>query len=69
VPIGVAQAARTDLTWSSTDAVNVAIGNTPGVDYGVATCNHAANGPVTITASGRNSKNVTITGTATMTCK
>jgi hypothetical protein len=59
---------RTDLKWTASDPVNVTIGNTQGVDYGVATCNNATSGPVTITATGPNSKNATISGTASLTC-
>jgi hypothetical protein len=58
----------TDLKWTSSDPVNAPIGNTLGVDYGIAICNNAAAGPVTITATGPNSVNETISGTASLTC-
>jgi hypothetical protein len=61
-------AIRTDLKWTASDAVNVTIGNTQGVDYGVATCNNATTQPVTITATGPNAKNATISGAASLTC-
>ena len=32
---------RLDLKWSVSDTTNVSIGNTPNVDYGVATCINA----------------------------
>jgi hypothetical protein len=60
---------RFDLKWSVSDPVNVSIGNTPNVDYGVATCKNATAGPVTVTASGTNKLNMPITGTASLTCK
>jgi len=60
---------RLDLKWSVSDSTNVSIGNTPNVDYGVATCINAAPAPVTVTASGLNKLGATITGTATLTCK
>lgn len=62
-------AVRTDLKWSVSDPVNVTIGNTPGVDYGVATCKNATAGAVAVTASGTNTRNASISGTATLTCK
>ena len=69
VPLGVAtQAQRVDLKWTVSDTANVTIGNTVGVDYGIATCVNAAPAPVTVTASGPNEKGVTITGTGTLTC-
>jgi hypothetical protein len=60
---------RLDLKWSVSDSTNVSIGNTPNVDYGVATCINATPAPVTVTASGPNGLGATITGTATLTCK
>jgi hypothetical protein len=60
---------RLDLKWSVSDSTNVSIGNTPNVDYGVATCINATPTPVTVTASGPNGLGATITGTATLTCK
>lgn len=60
---------RADLKWTVSDPVDVTIGNTQGVDYGVATCNNATAGPVTVTATGLNSKGATITGTAMLTCR
>jgi hypothetical protein len=60
---------RMDLKWSVSDPVNVTIGNTQGVDYGVATCKNATAGPVTVTAAGTNRLGAPITGTATLTCK
>jgi hypothetical protein len=60
---------RLDLKWSVSDSTNVSIGNTPNVDYGVATCINATPTPVTVTASGPNGLGATITGTATITCK
>ena len=62
-------APRLDLTWSVSDSGNVTIGNTQGVDYGVATCKNATANPATVMATGRNKLNMTITGTATLTCK
>jgi hypothetical protein len=60
---------RTDLKWTVSDPINVTIGNTQGVDYGLAKCINATAGAVTVTASGLNIQNATITGTATLTCK
>jgi len=60
---------RTDLKWSVSDAVNTTIGNTPNVDYGVATCINATPSPVTVTAAGPNGVGTTITGTGTLACK
>lgn len=60
---------RTDLKWTVSDPINVTIGNIQGVNYGVATCVNATTGGVTVTASGPNTQNATITGTATLTCK
>jgi hypothetical protein len=60
---------RTDLKWSVSDPVNTTIGNTPNVDYGVATCINATPAPVTVTAAGPNSVGTTITGTGTLACK
>jgi hypothetical protein len=62
------QAQRVDLKWTSSDPVNVTVGNTLGVDYGIATCNNTTSGPVTITATGPNAMNATISGTASLTC-
>jgi hypothetical protein len=60
---------RTDLKWSVSDPANVSIGNTPNVDYGVATCINATPSPATVTATGTNRLGDTISGTATLTCK
>jgi len=60
---------RLDLQWSVSDPANVTIGNTQNVDYGVATCTHATPAPVTITATGANTRGATIMGTATLTCR
>lgn len=60
---------RMDLKWSVSDTVNTTIGNTPNVDYGVATCINTTSSPVTVTATGTNRLGNTITGTATLTCK
>ncbi|HET9839504.1 MAG TPA: hypothetical protein VFR84_14830 [Candidatus Angelobacter sp.] len=60
---------RLDLKWSVSDTVNTSIGNTPNVDYGVATCINATPAPVTVTATGTNRLGSTITGTATLACK
>src|SRR5262249_42361992 len=43
---------RQDLKWTVSEPANVTIGNTPNVDYGLATCNNATAGTVTVTASG-----------------
>lgn len=59
---------RLDLKWSVSDPANVTIGNTPNVDYGVATCVNATQ-PVTVTATGTNKNGATIIGTATLACK
>jgi hypothetical protein len=67
--VAVLQAPRSDLKWVSSDPVNVSVGNTQNVDYGLATCNNSTSSPVTITATGPNSTNATISGTATLTCK
>lgn len=67
-PVSFVEAIRTDLKWTASDSVNVTIGNIQGVDYGVATCNSATSQPVTITATGPNSKGATISGTASLTC-
>ena len=60
---------RLDLKWSVSDSVNTTIGNTPNVDYGVATCVNATPSPVTVMATGTNRVGSTISGTATLTCK
>jgi hypothetical protein len=60
---------RTDLKWTVSDPVNVTIGNTQNVDYGLAACKNATAAAVTVTATGTNSKGATITGTSTLTCK
>jgi hypothetical protein len=60
---------RFDLKWSVSDTVNTKIGNTPNVDYGVATCINATPAPVTVTATGANRLGNTITGTAILACK
>ena len=60
---------RLDLKWSVSDTTNTSIGNTPNVDYGVATCINATPAPVTVTATGTNRLGSTITGTATLACK
>lgn len=60
---------RTDLKWSVSDTANVSIGNTPKVDYGVATCINAAPTPVTVTATGPNRLGATMSGSSTLTCK
>ena len=60
---------RLDLKWSVSDTVNTSIGNTPNLDYGVATCINATPAPVTVTATGTNKLGATITGTATLACK
>jgi hypothetical protein len=60
---------RLDLKWSASDTVNTTIGNTPNVDYGVATCINATPAPVTVTATGTNRLGATITGTASLSCK
>lgn len=62
-------APRLDLTWSVSDPGNVTIGNTQGVDYGVATCKNATASPVTVTATGTNKLKMPITGKAMLTCK
>ena len=61
-------APRLDLKWFVSDP-NVTIGNTQGVDYGVATCKNATTGAVMVTASGTNKLKMPITGTAALTCK
>jgi hypothetical protein len=60
---------RQDLKWSVSDPANASIGNTQTVDDGVATCVNAAAAPVTVTASGTNTRGATITGTSALTCK
>jgi hypothetical protein len=60
---------RPDLKWTVSDPVNVSIGNTQNVDYGLATCKNATAAAVTVTATGPNSKDATITGTSALTCK
>jgi len=42
--VAIAQASRVDLKWAVSDAVNVTMGNTQNVDYGVATCVNAVPG-------------------------
>lgn len=59
---------RMDVKWSVSDPVNVTIGNTLNVDYGVATCKNATAGPITVTATGTNKRGATITGTAQLMC-
>lgn len=61
-PIGI------PVQWSVSDPLNVTIGNTQGVDSGVATCKNATAGPITVTATGTNTRGATTTGTATLTC-
>jgi|SRR5262245_35036959 len=61
-------APRQDLKWSVSDP-NVTIGNTPGVDYGVATCKKATASAITVDAMGTNKLNMTIMGKASLTCK
>jgi hypothetical protein len=60
---------RLDLKWSVSDTTNTSIGNTPNVDYGVATCINATPVPVTVTATGTNKLGATITGTGALGCK
>jgi hypothetical protein len=60
---------RLDLHWTVSDTVNVVIGNTANVDYGVATCIHATPAPATVAATGPNERGATISGTATLVCK
>jgi len=62
-------APRQDLTWSVSDPGHVTIGNTKGVDYGVATCKIATSAVVTVTATGSNKLDMSITGNASLTCK
>lgn len=64
----ITQAMRNDLKWTTSDPANVSIGNTVGVNYGLATCNNATAAAVTITATGPNGNNDTIAGTAKLTC-
>lgn len=68
-PVNILQAQRQDLKWTVSDPANVTIGNTLNVDYGKATCVNATAAPVTVTASGLNTKGATITGTSTLSCK
>ena len=68
VSVAITQAMRTDLKWTTSDPANVSIGNTVGVNYGLATCNNATAAAVTITATGPNANNNTIAGTAKLTC-
>ena len=60
---------RLDLKWSVSDTVNTTIGNTPNVDYGVATCINATPSPVIVIATGTNFQGTTIRETATLTCR
>ena len=60
---------RTDLKWTVSDTANTSIGNTPNVDYGVATCINTTPTPVTVTATGTNGMGATISGNATLVCK
>ena len=60
---------RLDLKWSVSDSTNVSIGNTPNVDYGVATCINTTPSPVTVTATGPNKNGATIAGTASLACR
>jgi hypothetical protein len=70
------QANLTNVSWSVSDTTNANIGNTmtgnPQTDnYGLATCLHSSNAPITVTAmlpSAANSGH-TASGTATLTCK
>ena len=59
---------RQDVIWSVSDPLNVSIGNTAGVDYGVATCKAAASG-VTVTATGAIDSGIIAKGSASLTCK
>lgn len=59
---------RQDVIWSVSDPLNVSIGNTVGVDYGVATCKAAASG-VTVTATGAIDKGIVAKGSASLACK
>jgi hypothetical protein len=54
-------------TWSVSDPVNVSISNAKDQTNGVATCNGATAGAITVTATAT-SGNGTVSGTATLTC-
>src|SRR5690349_2511190 len=70
-----AQSNLTNVTWAVSDTTNASIGNTmTGTaqdNFGLATCLHSSNAPVTVTATmpaGSNSGHMA-TGTATLNCK
>jgi hypothetical protein len=70
------QANLTNVMWTVSDTTNASIGNTitgnPQTDnYGLATCLHSSNTPITVTATLPSAANSghTATGTATLTCK
>jgi len=70
------QSNLTNVTWSVSDTTNASIGNTmtgnPQADnFGLATCLHSANTPITVTDTLPSSANSghTAMGTATLSCK
>ena len=70
VPQGcvVAQSNLTNVIWSVSDPVNVSIGSTPGPSNGLATCNAATAGAVTVTGTLNQTDFAPVKATATLTC-
>ena len=70
VPQGcaVAQSNLTNVIWSVSDPVNVSIGSTPGPSFGIATCNAATAGAVTVTGTLNQTDFAPVKATASLTC-
>jgi len=70
VPQGCAivQSNLTNVIWSVSDPVNVSIGSTPGPSNGLATCNAATAGTVTVTGTLNQTDFAPVKATATLTC-
>lgn len=64
----VIQSNLTNVTWSVSDTTNVSISNVHDATFGVATCNAATAGPVTVTANMPSAKGGNIVATAALTC-
>ena len=65
------QSSLMNVTWSASDSQNVTISNAKDATFGTATCVHATNGPVTVTATLPSDLNngTAASGTSTMTCQ
>jgi hypothetical protein len=70
VPQGCAivQSNLPNVIWSVSDPVNVSIGSTPGPSNGLATCNAATAGAVTVTGTLNQTDFAPVKATATLTC-